>query len=184
MDVVVMMMMMMMKWYNFDSSVVDSFQRRKRRGIRGCTCRSVSDRGTASGWDWRWWSWKCRWRTSCKSSSWCRARKLRWVLICALARRTQLCEDRVINNNARKMLLQKEWIKKKWSKFLPKHNWLHYWSAQNLGFIFDSHMSFTSLINTVYISCHPHIQNIRWIQSISLPLTLGVGGVWNADNVM
>ena len=43
-------------------------------------------------------------------------------------------------------------------------------SARNLGFIFDSDMSFTDQINSLSKSCHFHIRNIRRIRHL-LPLS-------------
>ena len=43
-------------------------------------------------------------------------------------------------------------------------------SARNLGFIFDSDMSFTDQINSLFKSCHFHIRDIRRIRHL-LPLS-------------
>ena len=43
-------------------------------------------------------------------------------------------------------------------------------SARNLGFIFDSDMSFTDQINSLSNSCHFHIRDIRRIRHL-LPLS-------------
>ena len=43
-------------------------------------------------------------------------------------------------------------------------------SARNLGFIFDSDMSFTDQINSLSKSCHFHIRDIRRIRHL-LPLS-------------
>ena len=43
-------------------------------------------------------------------------------------------------------------------------------SARNIGFIFDSDMSFTDQINSLYKSCHFHIRDIRRIRHL-LPLS-------------
>ena len=43
-------------------------------------------------------------------------------------------------------------------------------SARNLGFIFDSDMSFSDQINSISKSCHFHIRDIRWIRQSSSSL--------------
>ena len=58
-----------------------------------------------------------------------------------------------------------------WSNKLISQQWYHpvSSSARNLGFIFDSDMSFSDQINSVSKSCHFHIRDIRRIRHL-LPL--------------